>query len=103
MTLAIVSLNQIWKNKEENLLLCEEYIKKASNENVDLIIFPEMTLTGFSINISLTAENKENSETINKFKKMSKYYNIAILFGLVIKDNEKALNKSMFINNHGKI
>ena len=36
MIIATVSLNQIWENKKENLLLCEEYINKASNENVEI-------------------------------------------------------------------
>jgi len=103
MTIVTISLNQIWENKKENLLLCEEYIKKASNENVDLIVFPEMTLTGFSININETSEVEKNSKTIAKFKDLAKQYKIAILFGIVIKDNDKALNKSIFINEDGNI
>jgi len=103
MIIATVSLNQIWENKKENLLLCEEYINKASNENVDLIIFPEMTLTGFSTNIRLIAEDEEESNTIGKFIELSKLYNIAILFGLVIKENNKTLNRSIFVDNKGAI
>ena len=103
MKIAVVSLNQIWEDKKANLVLCEEYIKKASLKDVELIIFPEMTLTGFSTNIDLTAENRENSETIVNFQDLAKTYNISILFGVVIKDNNKALNKSIFIDNTGKI
>ncbi len=103
MTIATISLDQIWEDKEGNLLLCEEYIKEASSENLDLIIFPEMTLTGFSTNIILTAEDDNKSETIKKFQELSKTYNIAVLFGVVIKDNKKALNKSIFIDNKGNI
>lgn len=103
MLISIVSLNQIWEDKKENFLLCEEYIKEASTKNIELIIFPEMTLTGFSIDIKKTSEDEADSETINKFKKLSKNYNIAILFGIVIKDNEKAFNKSIFIDNKSNI
>ncbi len=103
MRIALVSLNQVWEDKKANLLLCEEYIKEASNKDVDLIVFPEMTLTGFSTNISLTAEDDNKSETIHKFQGLSRLYNIAILFGVVINDNKKALNKSIFIDNKGNV
>ena len=48
MKIALVSLNQSWEDKESNWSLCEKYIEAAVAENVGLIIFPEMTLTGFS-------------------------------------------------------
>lgn len=103
MKIATVSLNQIWEDKKGNLLLCEKYIKEASLKDVELIVFPEMTLTGFSTNIDLTAEDSKNSESILKFQDLAKTHNIAILFGVVIKDNDKALNKSIFIDDAGKI
>ncbi|MGJ0308734.1 carbon-nitrogen family hydrolase [Aliarcobacter cryaerophilus] len=103
MKIALVSLNQIWEDKKSNLDLCEKYIQEASEQNVYLIIFPEMTLTGFSNNINFTAEKFEDSETIKQFSNLAKKFNIAIVFGVVIEDNEKALNKSIFVNNFGNI
>ena len=103
MKIAIVSLNQVWEDKKVNLILCEEYIKEASSKDVDLIVFPEMTLTGFSTNIDVTAEDKNSSESVVKFQTLAKAYSISILFGVVIRDNDKALNKSIFIDNNGKI
>ncbi|BFU76846.1 carbon-nitrogen family hydrolase [Arcobacter sp. 15-2] len=103
MKIALVSLNQIWEDKKENLILCEAYMKEASDKKVDLIIFPEMTLTGFSTNIAETSEEEKNSETIKKFQDLSVFHDIAILFGVVVKDNKKALNKSIFIDNKGII
>ncbi|MCK5294527.1 MAG: carbon-nitrogen family hydrolase, partial [Arcobacteraceae bacterium] len=103
MIIAIISLNQIWEDKKANLLLCERYIKEASSQSVDLIIFPEMTLTGFSTNINFASEDENSSETINEFQVLAKKYSIAILFGVVIKNGRKALNKTIFIDCSGKI
>lgn len=103
MKLALVSLNQIWEDKEANFVLCEKYIEKASQNDVDLVVFPEMTLTGFSNHISLTAENFENSQTIQKFSALAKNFNTAVIFGVVIQDGKKALNKSLFVNKNGEI
>jgi predicted amidohydrolase len=103
MKIAIVSLNQVWENKKENLKLCKDYIRKASDKNIDLIIFPEMTLTGFSNNIKFIAEDLQDSWTITNFSKLAKKFNIAIIFGVVIKNGKKAYNKSIFMNNKGDI
>jgi predicted amidohydrolase len=103
MKLALVSLDQAWEDKDTNLSLCKEYIKKVSSKKVDLIIFPEMTLTGFSTNIALTAEVGYSSETIKEFSKLAHTYNIAIIFGVVIRDGDKALNNSVFMNSDGEI
>ena len=103
MKIALISLNQIWENKDENLDLCKKNIENASSLNVDLIIFPEMTLTGFSTNIQQISENAEHSETIENFSNLAKKFNVAIIFGVVIKDKEKALNKSIFIDKKGKL
>lgn len=103
MKLALVSLNQIWEDKKANLELCEKHIQKASQVNVDLIVFPEMTLTGFSNNIQQTAEEFKKSQTIKEFASIAKRFGIAIIFGVVIQDGGKALNKSIFIDNNGEI
>lgn len=103
MKITLVSLKQFWEDKKSNLELCEKYIQNASIKKVDLIIFPEMTLTGFSNNISLIAEDFEKSETIKQFSNLAKEFNISIIFGVVIEDNEKALNKCLFIDNFGNI
>jgi len=103
MKIALVSLNQAWEDKEANLHVCEEYIKKASDKEVDLIIFPEMTLTGFSNNTSLTAEDYEHSQTIDKFSNLAKKLSINTIFGVVVKDNDKALNSALFIDKNGQI
>jgi omega-amidase len=103
MKVATISLNQVWEDKASNLLLCEKYINKACLKEVDLIIFPEMTLTGFSFNIQYTAEANKNSQTITSFQALAIQKNIAIVFGVTIKHNKKALNKSIFIDNQGNI
>lgn len=103
MNIALVSLDQAWEDKESNLIKCEKYIKEASLHDAELIIFPEMTLTGFSLDTNLISEDESSSITITHFKKLSKEYNIAIIFGVVIKEEIKSSNRVYFINNLGEI
>ena len=103
MKIATVSLNQAWEDKKANVTLCERYISQASTKSVDLIIFPEMTLTSFSTNISKISEDAMSSKTIKQFTTLAKKYEIAVLFGLVIQDGEKAFNMAIFLNSDGQI
>lgn len=101
--IALISLEQLWEDKEANLELCKKYIQKAYECNADLIIFPEMTLTGFSNNIKIIAEDFKNSQTIKSFSILAKKYKMGIIFGVVVKNGNKGLNESIFMDNNGKI
>jgi predicted amidohydrolase len=103
MKISLVSLNQIWHDKEKNLKKIDKIIKYASLNKVDLIAFPEMTLTGFSNDVESIAEIENKSFSIESFKNFAKKYDIAIIFGMVIKHENKGLNKSLMINKNGKI
>jgi len=62
MKIALIQLNTAWEAKEANYSKAERFFKKAARESCDLIVFPEMFSTGFSMNISAVAED-EGRET----------------------------------------
>lgn len=103
MKISLVSLNQVWQNKEKNLQKITKIIKYASQNKVDLIVFPEMTLTGFSNDINLLGEDEKNSFTIKSFSNLAKKYNIAIIFGMISSQGNKGLNRSLMIDKNGRI
>ncbi|MCW7471408.1 nitrilase-related carbon-nitrogen hydrolase [Leptospira kanakyensis] len=84
MKIGLVSLNQAWLNKEKNLDECFRYIRLASEENCSLIIFPEMTLSSYSLDVQLFVEDQFESNTISKFAKLSKENNINIFYGVCL-------------------
>jgi len=102
MKIALISLNQIWEDKKVNLNRCKDIVKICKNYNTELIIFPEMTLTGFTNNIKF-GEDRENSKSINEFQKLARKYGIAIIFGIILKENNKAKNCAIFINKEGEV
>ena len=85
MKFALISLDQVWEDKKANQEKCLEYIEKASSLKADLVIFPEMTLTGFSMNTGLIAEIQSQSGTIDFFTGQSKQKGISIAFGMVLR------------------
>ena len=102
MKIAVVSLDQIWEDKSANQLKCEDLIKKASEFEAELIIFPEMTLTGFSMNIDFIREKSEQSSTVNFFSQQAIKNNISIAFGVVFEKDDKATNNMVVVDNSGK-
>jgi omega-amidase len=103
MLVALTSINQIWENKEANLDICKELFSRSKKYGVDLIIFPEMTLTGFSTNISVTSENKEASSTLESFAELSKHYGVGVIFGVTFLKEGKGTNNAFFLDKSGNI
>lgn len=102
MKIALISLDQVWENKEKNLAKCEKLLKVASKNCVELAIFPEMTLTGYTLNANM-AEEYESSKTIESFRSMSLRYNTRIVFGLSVKEDDKLLNRLVMIGKNGDV
>ena len=90
MKLGLCQLDIIWEDKEANRAKAEIFVKKAAGEGVALLLFPEMSLTGFSMNLAKTAESAR--ETVDYFKNSAAQYNIHIGFGWVESCRGKARN-----------
>ncbi len=103
MKIALVSLDQVWEDKNANQIKCQNYIEQASKLKAGFIIFPEMTLTGFSMNTQLIGEKQTQSPTIDFFSQQAKLNNIAIAFGAVFKKENKANNNLVIVDNIGNL
>lgn len=91
MTLvAIVSMDQVWEDKGANFDRCSEFSAEASSRGCKLIIFPEMTLTGYSLNIEKISEYSEDSQTLTDFSGLAEKYNIQIVFGASLYNKSKS-------------
>ena len=102
MLIALASLNQSWENKAENFSTCRELFRKAKLFEAELIIFPEMTLTGFSMDIENTAEEEESSQTVKLFSQLSNESELAAIYGVVFRKNQKASNNAVFVDKSGE-
>ncbi|MBK7627800.1 MAG: carbon-nitrogen family hydrolase [Bacteroidales bacterium] len=103
MKVALVSLDQVWENKNANMIQCVGYIEKAAELGADMVAFPEMTLTGFSMNAGVIAEMPDRSTTIDFYICQAKDNNIAIAFGVVLFNGDKATNNLIIVDNNGTL
>ncbi len=81
MIIALLELNIEWENKKKNINELKQIIDKLKDEHVDLLLLPEMSFTGFSMNVEKTKESSE--QTMTEVKKISKESDISIGFGWV--------------------
>ncbi len=92
-----------WEEKENNLKKAEQMIINAVKKKIDYLLFPEMSLTGFSMNTSFIGEERDKSKTRKQFTEFGKKHGIFLGVGYVEKRNEKAFNRYAVINPEGEV
>lgn len=88
MRIALVSLDQLWLDKESNFARCSELVLAAVGQGCELVIFPEMTLTGYSLNMQAIAEPRDDSLTLRRFGQLAHDAGVGIIFGACLLDSE---------------
>ncbi len=71
MRIGLAQIDMGFEQKQYARTLCQEIILTGAKENVDFMVFPEMTLTGFTINTKELGEAIETSATIHFFKQQA--------------------------------
>lgn len=84
MRFSLVSLDQVWLEKKANFDRCLLLISEAKSCGCELVIFPEMTLTGYSLNMADISESEDKSLTISLFKEAASAVGITIIFGVCL-------------------
>ncbi|MCX8057272.1 MAG: carbon-nitrogen family hydrolase [Ignavibacteria bacterium] len=103
MKLALVQYNPEWENKLVNQKKITGLINSLF-EPADMFIFPEMTLTGFSMNGQLAEIfDKSKSETLDYFSNLSEQFSTNIIAGFIEKDEDKFYNTLFVIDRKGDV
>ncbi len=88
-----------WENKLANLAKLEEQLKVACEKQADILLLPEMSFTGFSMNTDMTKEEKQ--ETVERVSALAKKYRVAVGFGWVKDCGEKSENHYTIVDQSG--
>lgn len=86
--LCLVSTNCKVGRWDDNLANCRDLIHKAADKKADIVVFPEMNLTGYATGPKIAgyARVVDNS-LIQRFQNMSDQLNLSILAGLAEKSD----------------
>ena len=100
LKIGLVQYSPIWENKSQSIKKIENLL--TSDESLDLLIFPEMTLTGFTMKSDDLAEEL-HGETNLFFSRLAKSKKCAVIYGVIEKGKKKNFNTLVHLNNQGNI
>ena len=101
MKIALIQTKLFWENPAKNRKHFEQKIN-SFQDNVDLIVLPEMFTSGFTMNPSLVAETM-TGKTIHLLQIVAKAKDCAITGSLVIIENNNFYNRMVFVFPDGNI
>jgi predicted amidohydrolase len=101
LTFALVQFAPVFENKKSS---SDEIIKllHKTDPSVDMIIFPELTLTGFTMRSQKFAEDMEG-ESVEFFQGIGRQYKAHIFAGMIEKENSDYFNTMLHLDPTGQI
>lgn len=101
MKISLAQFDPTWEDKKANFEKVKNLCEKVSADS-SLLIFPEMTLTGFTMNTKESAEDLY-SESANFFSKLAASKSIEIIFGMIEKSDDYYFNSLIHLSKEGEI
>lgn len=101
MKIGIVQFDPVWESPKDSLNKLEEILSEKSFDS-DLLVFPEMTLTGFTMNSKNFAE-EINGISTQYFISKSAELKTNIFAGIIEKDAHKIYNSLVHFDSMGLI
>lgn len=101
MKVALCQLEIEFEKKEQNTRRAVGFMEQAKSSGAELVLFPEMSLTGFSMNIAFTGE--KNRESVQRMRAEAKRIGIAVGFGWTALAGKRGENHYTVIGAQGEV
>jgi len=99
---ALVQFAPIFEDKKASAEYLQQLLVSRLNHNVDMIVFPELTLTGFTMRSQKFAENM-NESSIQYFSNLARQYKTHIFAGMIERDDQTFYNTLFHLNPEGQL
>ena len=85
ITVALAQIASRVADKEYNIKLMERKIREASQKDADIVVFPELALTGYLCRdlVYELAEPLPEGQSVQKIMKTAKRQNMHVVFGMI--------------------
>ncbi len=100
LKICLVQYNPSWEAKTQNRDKIDLMLQKV--DGVDLLVFPEMTLTGFTMKSQNFAEDL-SGESFNYFAGLAKQFNTNVVAGLIEIDSGEIFNTLIHLDKRGNL
>ncbi len=102
MKVALVQFSPEWEAPERNVEKLREMLNATNPKGVDLLVLPELTLTGFTMNSKKFAEEIDGI-SFRFFIEIARKYKCNVFGGLIEKDENKIFNSLIHFSPEGLI
>ncbi|GAE37174.1 nitrilase/cyanide hydratase and apolipoprotein N-acyltransferase [Halalkalibacter akibai JCM 9157] len=101
----LAQITPVLHDKKANLILFETYMKEASEKGADLILFPELSLTGYFTRDKTVelAESIEDGKSIKQICQWAKKYQLKTVFGFPEKKDGNVYNSACMVDSDGSV
>jgi len=99
MRISLLQYDIQWMDAAANISKIEAHLSSLETP-IDLLVLPEMYLTGFNMKASETAMAEDDPAILSMIS-LAREYNIAIIGSLAIKDQGKYCNRVLLIDGDG--
>ena len=100
LKIGLIQYSPVWENKTASAEKIGELLRDQAQ--VDLLIFPEMTLTGFTMQSQNFAENLKG-ESFQFFSALANEKKCAVLYGVIERGEGKNFNTLVHLDEKGEI
>lgn len=105
MKLAIFQMNSLDRSVAENIAAFDQVCAEAKANGADLVIFPEMALTGYNIGAERIRQLAESADgaMVQHLCKMARRHDLGLLCGFPEAEGEQVFNAAALIHASGEV
>ncbi|NDJ77803.1 MAG: carbon-nitrogen hydrolase family protein [Chloroflexi bacterium] len=107
ITIATVQMKPALGESEDNLVKMSDFVSKiASQQKVDLIVFPELATSGYELGVRFTEQaQRVPGPTVNLLAQRAAEFGVYIAFGLVTKEKVESIlfNSAVLVGPDGEM
>lgn len=103
MKIGLAQIDMGFEERERAMALCRGMLAEAGEQGADLVVFPEMTLTGFTLRPEAFGELRQGSESIAFFRAEARKNNTAVCFGMPVHENGISTNHCIVLSKTGEV
>src|SRR6266480_1631793 len=103
MRIAAAQISCSLGDPNANALKIRDFSAQAKKAGVDLIVFPEMTDTGYSMSVIQTQASPWTRGFVPQLQEIARGLSIAIVSGVSERDGESIYNSQIFVDGDGKV
>lgn len=101
LKIATIQTHIFWEDTDKNLSFYEsEYLNQLNQNQIDLVVLPELFSTGFTMNTNQFSE-KMDGKTVNWMKNWAKNLNCIITGSVIIEENNQYYNRLLVVSGNG--